>query len=243
MTLPRTLPLFLTAALGLAAASSSASAAVLLFDFGAAGTQTAGNVNNVVEVQAAIASAIDTAGAATGITVTTTGFNASNTAGASSTTNPVGPTGAAAAIFGESFSRDSLFGNVALFNGVSRPSATVVFSGLDASGATTYSFDLFASRLGGTLIRETSYQLTGATVTSLTLDAANNLSQVVTAAGMVPSAAGEISILLTPGAANTTTEKFYYLGALRLTSTAVPEPSAAGLALLGAAVTLRRRRK
>lgn len=188
-----------------------------------------------MEAQAAIANATDTSGSATGISVSTTGFNGSNTAGTQAATGN-------AAIFDIASTRDSLFGNAfANFNGVLRPIATVTFGGLDATGSTTYSFDLFASRLGGTLNRETEYVVAGLNTGTVFLNAADNLSNVVSVNNIIPTGAGEITLTMDPGPNNTTTEGFYYLGALRLTS--IPEPSSALMAVFGAVLCLSRRRR
>ncbi|MES2469991.1 MAG: PEP-CTERM sorting domain-containing protein [Verrucomicrobiota bacterium] len=237
----RALPFSLAAAIGLATVSS-ASAVVLLFDVGAAGTQAVAPTNNIVEAQAAIANATDTTGSATGISVATVGFNASNTNGTTS------PTGAAGAIFGSPFTQDSLFGNSlvpvggAPFNGVLRPSATLTFSGLDVTGATSYSFDFFASRTGVTDNRETEYAVAGLTTVSAFLNASANVSEIATVSNMIPTAGGTITLTVDPGPNNNNTNGFYYLGAFRLTTAPVPEPSSAGLLILGAAGALRRRR-
>lgn len=231
----RALPFSLAAALGLATVSP-ASAVVLLFDVGAAGTQAVAPANNIVEAQATIANATDTTGSATGISVATVGFNASNTAGTTA------PTGAAAAIFGTLFTQDSLFGNTVVFNTVIRPSATLTFSGLDGTGATSYSFDFFASRTGATDNRETEYAVAGLTTVSAFLNASANVSEITSVNNMIPAPGGTITLTVDPGPNNNNSNGFFYLGAFRLTTAAVPEPSSAGLLLLGAAAGLRRRR-
>lgn len=233
----RTLPSILAGIFVLAAASP-ASAAVLLFDVGAAGTPTPAPTNNIVEAQGTIANATDTSGSATGISVVTSGFNASNTVGT------MAPTGAAGAIFSSSFTQDSLFGNTAVFGAGSFPLATIVFSGLDGSGATGYTFDFFASRTSVSDNRETEYNLTGAgPAVSYFLDAANNTSNIATSAAIIPTSGGTITLRVDAGPNNTNTgTNFYYLGAFRLTTAPVPEPSAAVLAALGTVMAFRRRR-
>lgn len=219
------------------AAVSSSSAAVLLFDVGASGTAATVPNNSIVEATTLLANTTDTTGSATGISVAVSGFNGSNTNGT------LAPTGAAGALFGPLFTQDSLFGNTGTFNGVIRPSATLTFSGLDGSGATTYSFDFFASRTGVTDNRETEYAVAGLTTVSTFLNAANNLSELTTVSNMIPTAGGVITLTVDPGPANTNGTGFYYLGAFRLTTAAVPEPSAAGLLFLSAGVMLRRQRR
>lgn len=228
-------PTILVAALGLAAAAP-ASAAVLLFDVGAAGTAAVAPNNSIVEATTLLTNTTDTTGSATGISVAVTGFNGSNTNGT------LAPTGAAGAIFASVFTQDSLFGNTGTFNTVIRPFATLTFSGLDGTGATGYSFDFFASRTGVADNRETQYEVAGLTTVSAYLNAANNVSQLATVGSMIPTSGGVITLTVDPGPANTNGTGFYYLGAFRLTTAPVPEPSAAGLLILTAAAALRRRR-
>lgn len=224
----------LVAAFGLAA-TGSAPAVVLLFDVGAGANPTAAPTNNIVEAQATIADATDTTGSATGISVATAGFNGSNLNG---TLTPSG----SAVIFDPNSTRDSLYGNTALFNSVIRPSATLTFTGLDGTGATSYSFDFFASRTGVSDNRETEYAVAGLTTVSTFLNASANVSEIASVSNMIPAPGGTITLTVDPGPNNNNTTGFYYLGAFRLTTAAVPEPSAAGLLLLGAAAGLRRRR-
>ena len=195
---------------------------MLLFDVGAGATPTAAPANNIVEAQATIANATDTTGSATGISVATAGFNGSNTNG---TLTPSG----AAAIFDANSTRDSLYGNTALFNSVIRPSATLTFTGLDATGATAYSFDFFASRTGVADNRETEYAVAGSTTVSAFLNASANVSEITSVSNMIPAPGGIITLTVDPGPNNNNATGFYYLGAFRLTTVAVPEPSAAGL--------------
>lgn len=237
----RVLPSILAGALSLAAAPSAFSV-TLLFDLGSGGTPTAAPTNNITDAQAPIANATDTAGNSTSISVTTSGFNGSNTTGT------LAPTGSAGAIFSTTYTQDSLYGNTGVFNNVSRPVATMVFSGLDGSGATVYTFDFFASRTGVSDIRETEYNLAGAgSPSSVFLDASNNTSNVVTSAGIIPTAGGTITLTVDAGPNNnngtgTDPTRFYYLGALRVTTAPVPEPSIFGLLVLSGAALMRRRR-
>ncbi len=235
------LPSILVGAFGLAAVPSAFSV-TLLFDLGSGGTPTAAPTNNITDAQAPIADATDTDGNLTGIGVTTSGFNGSNTNGT------LVPAGSAGTIFSTTYTRDSLYGNTGLFNNVSRPVATMVFSGLDGSGATVYTFDFFASRTSVSDNRETEYNLAGAgSPLSVFLDASNNTSNFVTSAGIIPTAGGIITLTVDAGPNNNNgtgadPTRFYYLGAMRLTTAPIPEPSAAGLLFLSGAALLRRRR-
>lgn len=72
------------------------------------------------------------------------------------------------------------------------------------------------------------------------LDASNNSSSTASVAGIFPTAAGTLTIDISPGPANTNTTGFYYLGALKIDSMRVPEPAGLG-AILVALMMVRRR--
>jgi hypothetical protein len=226
--------------LGLAAVQS-ASAATVFYDFGDSAQQTPGNYNNVSvspPTSLSLLNSVDSTGASTGITVEVSGFfNGSNQNG------PVMPTGDAA-IFSGQATRDNAFGHAAAFgNNPLTPMGTVVFGGLDASGATAYDFTFFASRTGVTDNREALYSLSGANSGSTTLNASANTSQVATAAGIIPNGAGVITLNVSPGTNNNSASQFYYLGAVRLESSpAIPEPTSLVIAGLAGATLLYRRR-
>jgi hypothetical protein len=233
--------LSLALVLGLAAVQS-ASAATVFYDFGDSAQQTPGNYNNVTvnppNDTLNLLNSIDSTGASTGITLAMSGFfTGSNQNG------PTTPTGDAA-IFSGQATRDNAFGHAAAF-GVNplTPMGTVVFGGLDGSGATAYDFTFFASRTGVSDNREALYSLTGANSGSTTLNASGNTSQVATAAGIIPTSAGVITLNVSPGANNNSASQFYYLGAIRLESSpAIPEPTSLAIAgLAGAALLFRRR--
>lgn len=219
-------------------------AATLRFDFGSLSRAASENYNHVGVDQQPLFNTIDITGALTGIGLATDGFNRAgdNNAG---TTNPTGD----AAIFATAdglATRDNLFGHMNPFNegSTTRPLATLTFSGLDGSGATSYDFTFFASRMGGNAIRETEYSVAGSNNGVAYLDAANNVSNVALVSGITPTAAGEITVSMTAGPNNSgTAEVFYYLGILQLESSAViPEPTTLGLMSLAGVFALARRR-
>lgn len=224
---------------------SSAPASVLFFDFGdqAAANISAAPTNNITPAQLPVVNATDSSGSATTISLATAGFNpGSNQNG---TTLPLGD----AAIFSllPNATKDNLFGHTQAFSPApALPKATLTFSGLDITGNTTYKFDFFASRTGVALpadVRTTLYSVTGLNSGSAILDAANNTSNIATVTGIVPNASGIITVDLQAAASNTNPTGFYYIGALRLTTTAVPEPSAAALLGLALMTPLSRRRR
>lgn len=227
--------------LGLAAAQC-ATAATVFYDFGDSSQQTSGNYNNMPvnppNAVLSLANSIDSTGASTGITVAMSGFfTGSNTNG------PTAPTGDAA-IFNGQATRDNAFGHAGVFGANPlTPKGTVLFGGLDASGATAYEFTVFGSRTGAANNREGLYTATGANSSNGLLNASNNTSNVLTLSGIIPNALGQISFTAEPGPNNNSTEKFYYLGAIRLvTSSAIPEPSSLVIAGLAGAGFLFRRR-
>lgn len=220
---------------------SATQGAILYYDFGDPAQQT--NVtgyNNIVSNASggsSIANSVDSTGASTGVALTLTDpfWPGSNQNGTTS------PAGNAAAIFHPQATRDNLFGSVAAFGGFTEPTGAYTISGLDPSGNTTYKFTFFGSRTGVTDNRETAYMLDGSTFATAYLNCSNNISEVAVADGLIPDAGGNIVLTVGPGPNNTNGSKFYYIGAMQIVSTTIPEPtSLATLALAGG--LLRRRR-
>ncbi len=208
------------AVMALLASANVVSAAFIDFDFGDSTRITPGNYNNIVVNAPAtldILNAIDSTGAATGISLTASGFFAgSNTNG---TTAPSG----AAAIFNAEATRDNAFGHAGTFGtNPLTPQATLSLSGLDNSRL--YSFTFFGSRTGVGNIRDTLHTVIGATTSSAVLDASNNVSNVAVVSNIQP-VGGSITITLEPGPNNNSPERFYYLGAMRIDTGVVPEPA------------------
>ncbi|RYD39803.1 MAG: hypothetical protein EOP85_15330 [Verrucomicrobiaceae bacterium] len=81
----------------------------------------------------------------------------------------------------------------------------------------TYSFLFHASRTGVADNRQTVYTVTGAAVSSTSLNASNNVDNVVTLAAVQPSASGEILVELSPGPMNNNVYHFTYLNAMVVT--------------------------
>lgn len=228
----------LVAVAAAAATSSAVSAAPMFFDFGEVGQPTGNNYNNVTQAQLPILNALDSTGAGTGVSLLTSGFNpGSNQNG---TTSPAG----AAAVFDPQATRDNLFGHTAVFNQPTPlPLGTLSFAGLDGSGNTQYEFVFFGSRTGVTDNRETKYELLGANSGFGLLDTSNNISNVATVSGIIPTAAGELTLLVSPGPNNTNSSGFFYLGAMRVEGSPIPEPASLALVAAGALLGLRRRRR
>ena len=109
------------------------------------------------------------------------------------------------------------------------PDGIITLSGLDASKY--YSFTIFASRTGVTDNRETLYTLTGnGAAKMVTLDPANNTSKVAKLDSIRPDAAGIITFKCEAGVNNNSSNKFFFLGAMKITianqQTAVNTPFA-----------------
>lgn len=193
-----------------------------------------------------IANMVDSTGAPTGIGITAgrPGFPAESFFIGSNTAGTTTPAANILALFGPNAAqaaRDSGFGHAAAFGGNPlTPEARVSLTGLNP--ALPYDLTIFASRAGVTDFRISEYRLFGtANGSGVLLDASNNTSNVALLPGVFPTAAGEITLLVDPGAGNNNASMFYYLGAMQIV--AVPEP-VAGSALLAfvAVASLRRRR-
>lgn len=109
---------------------------------------------------------------------------------------------------------DNFFGNTIAFNGSTNPTGAFVLKGLNPDKR--YSFEIFASRMNVTDNRETSYTITGQTVHTTFLDAANNTQNTTTVFNVVPDAQGEIEIQLTAGSNNTNPYGFFHISAMEL---------------------------
>ena len=120
----------------------------------------------------------------------------------------------ASTIFPATATRDSLFGNTETFSGLANVTPIFRLYGLDP--AVAYRLTFYASRLGVSDNRETSYTVTGADTQSTNLNAANNVDSVATIASISPANSGVLTISLTPGPNNNNANHFTYLGVLRV---------------------------
>lgn len=192
--------------------ASSSYAGTWLFDFGPATQTSAPNYNNITspDIQRFVG-LVNTDGQTTGASLAITiPFNTGGT-NSNGTTAPDASIG-----FVANATRDSFFGNVVAFQGHTAPNARMVLSGLDP--ALRYDFSFFASRLGVTDNRQTEYKVTGANSSTAYLNASENTSEVATTSGIQPAADGTIVLDLAPGSDNTNANKFFYIGAMRVTS-------------------------
>lgn len=234
----------LTALVLLAAGTESSRAAAFLIDFGGANTTSNGpSPDDPVHYWNNVSTAVGTSDSGVLSNLVTT----SNEATTASLVmirrfNGVNENGTLeSTLYPADATRDSLYGNTGEFGGLSNIFPAFKITGLDPS--TAYDFTFYASRMGVTDNRETGYTLEGANSGFAALDAANNVDGFATAAGIFPTAGGEITISIAPTDNNTNAgTRFTYLGVLRVESSPIPEPSAAALAAIGL-LTLTRRGK
>lgn len=220
--------------------ATPALAETLFFDFGDPAQTTAGNYNNMTHNAAypspptAIANAIDSTGAATGISLACTDIFWPGT----NFNGPTVPVGDAAQFEGQA-TRDNFFGSTVAFGGFTEPTGGFTLGGLNPS--LTYTFTFFASRTGVSDNREAAYTVVGLASETVYLNAANNVSEVAVTSSLQPDLSGMMTINVGPGPNNTNSSQFYYLGSLRID--VVPEPASALLISLGAlAAGIGRRR-
>jgi len=135
-------------------------------------------------------------------------FTGINTAGTTSPSETL--------IFPSMATSDSFFGSVGAHSGIIEPTGGFALSGLSTSKS--YTFTFFSSRTGVTDDRETMYIVAGNAKDTVYLDAANNVSNVVTVPGMIPSNDGTIAISVGPGPNNTNSSKYYFIGAVSIVS-------------------------
>lgn len=122
-------------------------------------------------------------------------------------------TTSAAAPYPTDATRDSLYGNTELFNNLTDIFPVFKLAGLDRSR--TYDLVFYASRTGVSDNRETGYTVQGENSGYAALNAANNITNTAAVRGIVPDAAGEITVSLAPTANNNNANHFTYLGALK----------------------------
>lgn len=219
-----------------------ASAESIFIDFGASTTQMTSPTgstywNNVTNLDASSGGGASTgftlglvteSNAASGITLTITQLFANeNHTGASSPTTSV-----------SEFNYSNL-GIDSLYISGASASAGFTLTGLDPTKQ--YQFTIYAARNGVGDIRTADYTFTGAAADTVTLDASNNTSNVVTTALITPDGSDTITFSMVQSAGNT--GNFAYLGGLEIS--VIPEPATtaglAGVAILTVALVRRRR--
>jgi lysophospholipase L1-like esterase len=190
----------------------------LLFDFGSSNTPTQNGPdpddplnfwNNVTEAVGSVDGGQMTKLVNTQNIETTIGleimsrFNGANTNGT-----------VESAVFAPNATRDSLYGNTETWNSLTDITPSFKLTGLDPQRV--YNITFYASRLGVSDIRETSYTIEGEGITVVVFDPANKIDGVVTAMGIVPNAMNEITISLAPTENNNNGYHFTYLGVMKV---------------------------
>lgn len=192
----------------------------IFVDFGSTTATSSNNWNNVTDTQAANTLLIDKDGASTGITLKITDpfYNGYNTNGTSS------PAGNAADLLATA-TQDNFFGHALDWSTTpANPLAVIELSGL--SPVKYYGFSFFGSRTGVSDNRETLFSVTGLNTTkTATLDAANNTSNVAIITDLIPTADGKLTIKVEAGANNNSANKFFYLGAMKVSVSDTPSGS------------------
>ncbi len=190
----------------------------ILVDFGSTALQTTGQPefwNNIHPGDMTTPLPLmNAAGEATDVTLTIAAAQRFNSANTSGTTSPPAGSPLAARGYPPTATQDSLFGNDVWFEGGVFPVAVVTLSGLTPGAS--YTLLLTASRMGVTDIRTTDFVVSGATTIEMTLDVANNDTNLLVASGIVPTSAGTLTITVDKGESNNNAYGFYYLGVLEL---------------------------
>lgn len=259
------LPLFtITAAASLLGSAVNAQITQsLLIDFGRDTLTTTGNWNNwendgAWRPRIELTNMIDTTGADTGIDMDT---RVRGSAGdqttelgwdTSSPTEGVDAfTGAALSLFGSNLAgnpaADTAAKDVLISKNGGGSTPRINFTGLDATGATTYTFYVFSGTqpfFAGSGDPLSDWTITGATTETFTgFNSKGNTSEVMTFSNIAADATGTITLDAVANIDNTANNNSFALNAVRIDAV-VPEPSAfaaiAGVSVLGFAALRRR---
>ncbi len=218
----------------------AASAQVIFMDFGTSGnttTESGKSWNNVTSVSAMGSSAslldYDT-NLASGLSYQITdAFQATGSSAPNAATEDFSATAV----------RDYFYGSDG--NAPDR-NAQITFTGFDPSKQYTFTFLASSnSAAGSSNNRSTLFSLTGSATNQVTQDAAGNNLTTVSILSVSPSVSGTFVLDVSKALANTNSNGYYHLNALKIEAVAVPEPSAAaallGLGALGMCVLRRKR--
>ena len=214
----------------------AASAQVIFIDFGGGGTSTTtevgkswNNVTGVGTMTSSVALLDYNTNAASGLSYQITdAFLA--TAGNGDVVD-VGE-------FPTNATRDSFYGDN------SNPLGQITFTGFDPG--LQYTFTFLSSRDGVSDNRSTLFTVTGAGTSSVVIDSALATPVPDSIFSITPSVSGSFVLDVSKDAANTNSSGFYYLSAMKIEVSTIPEPSAAAMLFGGAALglcVLKRRRR
>lgn len=244
--------------LAVMAGISQASAATVLIDLGAAGTQTNtdtigrswNNVTNTAQPTAAAPLGLfDTTNVSTGVTLSISSTVAAVNKFSDSNPNgdPTPKGNAAARNYPGTATQDNLYGYSTASGGTfATPGGPVTLTLSGFTAGQRYDFFGFATRNSNDNRSELlSFQGAGTSV-DVVYDPGSNTTGLTFASGdVVASSGGQILLTVGPTAGNGTANQFFYLGVLEF-SQAVPEPATVSLLALGAgagAVGFIRRRR
>lgn len=191
----------------------------VFIDFGSNGGAfvSPGNWNNVHDHQAANLPLIDDKGDNTGITLQVNDpfYNGFNTNGPTTVSGD-------AAIFPGTATSDNFFGHGLDWGAVpANPKGVFKLSGLNPNFY--YSFSIFGSRMASSDNREAKYSAEGKSgVVSASLNASDNATKVADIMNVQANANGEITFTTEAGENNNNSNKFYYLGAMRISKSSQP---------------------
>lgn len=116
-----------------------------------------------------------------------------------------------------SVSSDSFFGNAnTAWQGTTIPQSVVKIWGLDKE--LEYCFCFFGSRTGVSDNRETVYEVTGNTNSSVLLQTSNNTQSIACIDDVRPNESGEAFIRISKGGNNNNEYGFFYLNAMRISN-------------------------
>ncbi len=191
----------------------------IFIDFGsnAAGFPTPGNWNNIHDHQAANVTLIDDNGDDTGMTLKITDpfYNGFNTNGPTSVSGD-------ATVFPGTATSDNFFGHTLDWGSLpANPKGVFTITGLNTQKY--YSFTIFASRMGVSDNREAKYSIEAKSgIISQTLNSSDNSTKVANITNVQSNTSGEITFTVEAGENNNNITKFFYIGALRISSANQP---------------------
>ena len=145
----------------------------------------------------------------TGILVTFTGdFGGANRNGASYTTTKM--------LMPSEVSQSALWGYAAGKFGSQGPRASATLRLSHLNPELTYELTIFSSRMGSQDFRQTSFVVQGEDTWADAVQSANNSGETASIKDVRPTADGQLTLTVMPGARNSSPNSFYYLNAMTI---------------------------
>ena len=145
----------------------------------------------------------------TGILVTFTGdFGGANQNGAPYTTTKM--------LMPSDVSQSALWGYAAGKFGSQGPRASATLRLSHLNPELTYELTIFSSRMGSQEFRQTSFVVQGEDTWADAVQSANNSGETATIKDVRPTADGQLTLTVMPGARNSSPNSFYYLNAMTI---------------------------